>query len=288
MLFVLAHEREGGFDGHDEVDGRRPSREPAFGSATSSTTAPASLNAVTASAKAQRVAFSACFQNGVRQKPILGRCRRAMVARRGSFAAQHGIQECEIVDAPRDQADGVERGCQRLHAAEIDPAIGRLECEGAAVGSGAQGGAAGLRAEREGDHEIADRRRRAARRSPRRVLWDHARVPRLYRRRIGELGRHRLSEDDGARGSDSGDAGRVASGAMAAIDGRAVLGRHVGGVDDVLDADRGHRGAGRRELSGRTHAPAGSPRPGRGMSKRERSARGPRSVPGTSGPGPRP
>ena len=161
----------------------------------------------------------------------------AALRRPGWVAAQRPIEERQVVNAPGNQADGVERGCQRLHAADIYTAIGRLVPEGAAVGGGADRGAAGLRAERERHHGIADSRRGTSRRSPWRVLGV-VRVPCLDRRGICELGRHRLSEDDSARGSGSGDASRVAPRAVAAIDGRAILGRHVGGVDDVLDADR--------------------------------------------------
>ena len=48
---------------------------------------------------------------------------------------------------------------------------------------------------------------------------------------------HGLAEDDGAGGAQRRDAGRILGGLAALEGGAAVLGRHVGGVDDVLDAD---------------------------------------------------
>src|ERR1700687_2448634 len=54
----------------------------------------------------------------------------------------------------------------------------------------------------------------------------------------GEFARLRLSENDGARGTQAGDAFGIDARTMAAIDRRVVLRRHVGRVDDVLDADR--------------------------------------------------
>ena len=75
-----------------------------------------------------------------------------------------------------------------------------------------------------------------------------------------ELRRHRLAHDDGAGAAQGGNARRVALGAAAGENRRAVLGRQVGGVEDVLDADRhamqrrpAPRRRGRRR---RLHAPA--------------------------------
>ena len=55
---------------------------------------------------------------------------------------------------------------------------------------------------------------------------------------VGELGRHRLAEDDARGGADQRNAGRVGKGPMVGVDRRAVSGRHVDRVDDVLDPDR--------------------------------------------------
>ena len=52
-----------------------------------------------------------------------------------------------------------------------------------------------------------------------------------------QLGGDGLADDDGARPAQRGDAGGVAGRPASLEDGAAVLGRHVGGVDDVLDAD---------------------------------------------------
>ena len=64
-----------------------------------------------------------------------------------------------------------------------------------------------------------------------------ARVARGGRRVGGELGRHRLADDDGAGPAQRRDAGRILE-RPTPLEGRAaVLGRHVRRVDDVLDAD---------------------------------------------------
>ena len=55
---------------------------------------------------------------------------------------------------------------------------------------------------------------------------------------VGELGRHRLAHDRAAGHAQQRDAGGVGERPVAAIDRRAVPGRHVDGVDDVLDPDR--------------------------------------------------
>ena len=65
-----------------------------------------------------------------------------------------------------------------------------------------------------------------------------ARVGGLARRETGEFGRDRLAEHDRPGGARQRDAGGVGRGTMARIDRRAVPGRHVGGVDQVLDRDR--------------------------------------------------
>ena len=57
-------------------------------------------------------------------------------------------------------------------------------------------------------------------------------------RRGGELRRAGLAEDEGAGGAERADDGRVdAGGGGRVVDGGVVLGWHVGGEDDVFDAD---------------------------------------------------
>ena len=80
----------------------------------------------------------------------------------------------------------------------------------------------------------AEPRRRAARR-----VLGVVRVARLAGREVGELGGHRLAEDHRAGGPQpSRPPPHRARGMRPACSDGAVLGRHVGGVDDVLDADR--------------------------------------------------
>ena len=56
-------------------------------------------------------------------------------------------------------------------------------------------------------------------------------------RRARQLRRHGLAHDDGAGRAQGGDAARVLARAIVLEQRRARFGRHVGGVDHVLDAD---------------------------------------------------
>ena len=157
--------------------------------------------------------------------------------RRGRAQFQYRADELDVVDRARDQPDGVEAFGRGVHAPAIERAEGGLEAEHAAIGGGAQHRAAGLRAERRRHHQVGDRRARSARRAAGRM----GRVVRIggdARRHAGEFAGHGLAEDHGACRAHQRDAGGVGDGPVAAIDRRAHLGRQVGGVDDVLDADR--------------------------------------------------
>ena len=82
-----------------------------------------------------------------------------------------------------------------------------------------------------------DRGGRAARRAARRVPG-LMRVARLAGREVRALGGHRLAHDHRAGGAEHRDHRRIARRRAAGVQDGAVLGRHVRGVDDVLDADR--------------------------------------------------
>ena len=64
------------------------------------------------------------------------------------------------------------------------------------------------------------------------------RVARLARREDGELRRHRLADDDRARLAQAVHHRRVLARPAPLVEDRAVLGRQVARVDDVLQADR--------------------------------------------------
>ena len=82
-----------------------------------------------------------------------------------------------------------------------------------------------------------DRRGRAARRAAGRALGI-VRIAGLAGMEIGVLRGHGLAHDHGAGRAQPGDRGRVAPRRAAGPQRRAELGRHVAGVEDVLDADR--------------------------------------------------
>ena len=124
-----------------------------------------------------------------------------------------------------------------LDADAAELAKARLVADDAAEGRRPDRRAAGLGAEPDRHLEIGDRGGRAARRAARRVRRI-VRMDGFPGMAVGEFGRHRLAEDDPAGGADQRDAGGIGKGPVAAVDRRAVLGRHVDRVDDVLDPDR--------------------------------------------------
>jgi hypothetical protein len=62
-----------------------------------------------------------------------------------------------------------------------------------------------------------------------------ARLARTHRRKFSG---HRLAENDCAGGARQRHTSGIGAGLMPAISARAVARRHVGGIHDVLDADR--------------------------------------------------
>src|SRR6185503_17720089 len=146
-------------------------------------------------------------------------------------------QRHELLRRARKDADGVERFGNELEACAIDAAEARLAGHDATVRAGTDHRAAGLGAERERHHAVGDRSGGAARRAARRVP-EVVRIARLRRVVIGELRGGRLAEDHAARAAQQRDAGCVPLRLVAAVDRRVVFGRHIRGVDHVLDADR--------------------------------------------------
>ena len=82
-----------------------------------------------------------------------------------------------------------------------------------------------------------DRRRRAARRAARRALRV-VRIAGLAGMEVGVFGGHGLAHDHGAGRAQPRHRRRIAARRAAGPQRRAELGRHVAGVEDVLDADR--------------------------------------------------
>ena len=149
-------------------------------------------------------------------------------------ADEHLEEQSEVADAPGEEPHVVEAARELEHAMAGDEAVGRLEAVDAAIRGGPDGGSAGLAAQRHRDHPRRHRRRRAARGAAGGVARI-VRVSGLARRSRGELRRHRLAHDDAARSAEAGHRLGVARRGAAGVEHRAVLGRHVGGVDDVLD-----------------------------------------------------
>ena len=115
--------------------------------------------------------------------------------------------------------------------------VGRLDRGDAAEGGRPDHRAAGLRSEGEGHHPGRDGGGRTGGGAAR-ACGSLARIAGRDRVEIGEGRRRGLAEDRGAGPLRRHDDGRVGLGPPAGIDRRAAFGRQVGGVDDVLDADR--------------------------------------------------
>ena len=135
-------------------------------------------------------------------------------------------------------------------------------------------------------HEVGDRRRRAGGAAGR-CMVRVVRVPGGDRALDGgELVGDGLAQNDPAGGADQGDAGGVAVGPVSPVNWRAVLGRHVVGIDDILHRDRDTVERAPRRLPRRGHEPQRAPvrarrgsRPGCGHPFRRFAPSSPRSAP---------
>ena len=153
-------------------------------------------------------------------------------------AREYLREQRRIVDRAREHADMIERPRQQQRAAARNETVGRLEADHAAEGGGADHRAVGLRADGARHHQRRHRRGGARGRSARRVI-PVVRIAGLARIEVGVFGRHRLAEDHGARRPQPRHRRRIAARRASGPQLRAEFGRHIRGVEDVLDA-HGH------------------------------------------------
>ena len=130
----------------------------------------------------------------------------------------------------------VERPRQSRDPGARDRAEARLHAPHAAEGGWPHDGTGGLGAERERHAAGGDGRGRAAGGAARRAR-ERVGVAGGAGGAAGELGGHGLAEDQGAGRAQAAHHRRVRPRPAAGVEPGAVLGRLVGGVDDVLDAD---------------------------------------------------
>ncbi len=168
----------------------------------------------------------------IRRGRAHARLELALVVRDARFQQQR-----DVIDRASEQTDRVEGLRDPRHPAPRDQTARRLEPVDAAVRCRSHRRSARLAAERQRHHPDRDGGRGAAGRPARRVRGI-VRVPRLARRSAREFGGDRLAHDDGAGAAQQRDDGGVTRWRPAGVQRRAVLRRHVGRVDDVLDADR--------------------------------------------------
>ena len=116
---------------------------------------------------------------------------------------EHTQQQRDVLDAPHEHADVVERGCHRHDAEARDPSERGLEANDPVVRGGAQHGADGLGAERPRHHARGDRDAGAGAGAAGRVL-DVPGVEAGRRVAVGELSGVQLAEQHCARVSHEG------------------------------------------------------------------------------------
>ena len=90
---------------------------------------------------------------------------------------------------------------------------------------------------------------------------------------VGEFGRHRLAEQDRPGGLRQRRGACLETRPAPGIDRRAVAGRHVGGIENVLDAERHAPQHGRARRPCRMPAPRRAPAPDRARPRRARPGR---------------
>lgn len=145
--------------------------------------------------------------------------------------------ERQIVDRACQPADGIQRISGLEHARSRHQTEGRLEAKDAAIARRPDDRARRLRRQAQRHHRGGDGDGRAAgggSRSPRRIIGIERRTGVMDR----EFGRHRLSGNERPRQAKSAHHPRIIPWGIAGVDGAAHLGRHVIGVEDVLETDR--------------------------------------------------
>src|SRR6516225_352892 len=176
------------------------------------------------------------------QAARLARCRRARRPKQARVSRVSASARGDLVsDLPGVFQCGGEYAAGALAqsiiaTAAIERADARLEAHAAAIASGPNGRADYLGAERCAEHSRRHCRRRATTRSTRRAS-QVMRVTRTARLSSCEFRGHGLPNNDRAGFAQRRYARGVALGVPAREKRRAVLGRHIGGLDDVLDAE---------------------------------------------------
>ncbi len=157
-------------------------------------------------------------------------------------AREHGEHGCRVLDRAAQHARAVARERGRHDAGAADEAVGRDDADEAAVRGGIARRGSGLLAER-AHHEIGgDGRARAAARAAGAagrvvgIAGGAAIGAAVARSVFAEIG---LGEDDGARGAQARDDGRILRRAVVGVARGSAAGRaHVGGVELILDRER--------------------------------------------------
>src|SRR6516225_5066665 len=172
----------------------------------------------------------------------LARCRRARRSKQARVSRVSASARGDLVsDLPGVFQCGGEHAAGALAqsiiaTAAIERADARLEAHAAAIASGPNGRADYLGAERCAEHSRRHCRRRATTRSTRRAS-QIMRVSRTAWLGSCEFRGHGLPNNDRASFAQRRYARGVALGVPAREKRRAVLGRHIGGLDDVLDPE---------------------------------------------------
>ena len=155
-----------------------------------------------------------------------------------TIVTRHDFSELgDVFQVARKDADFIQRGRLVEHAGTRQQATRWLERVNTTKRRRADDRAVGLGAQRHRHHACGDGRSRAAGRAARRV-GQIVRVACGARLRGGKFGGHGLAENHRTCCAQARHHGGVAHRIAARMDGTAVLGRKIHGVDDVLDTHR--------------------------------------------------
>ncbi len=163
--------------------------------------------------------------------------RRSPGAHRDRATRQDALHERRVGDGPGERPGVVEGRAERQDAVERHVAVVALQPDDPAERRGPQDRPDRLCPDCDRHVTSRDGGRRSRRGAAGRVV-EGPRVARAGRVAIGERRRDGLADDDGPRGPEPCDEGRVAVGAGVCERRPASGRRHTGDVDDVLDPDR--------------------------------------------------
>ena len=165
------------------------------------------------------------------------RIAAALCHQQSWIAGDHAGEQAGIGYRAPEHANRIERLRQVLDAGPGDAAIAGLEANHTAECRRPDHRSCGLGTERQRHHAVGNCGGRTARRAARRVAG-MMRIVGLAGMESGKFRGHRLAQHDATGGAQQRHHGSVGCRLLTGIDWRAVGGRHVDRIEQVLDPDR--------------------------------------------------